>query len=46
MGIDSIWWFHASFYDVNLPLRLANSIENVSFVHLGDLMPHLKGNAQ
>jgi hypothetical protein len=46
MGIDNIWWFHSSFYDVNLLVTLASSIENVSFVCLGDLMPQLKGNAQ
>jgi hypothetical protein len=44
MMIDIMWWFHDGFYDVNLPMKLANSMENVSFVPLGDLMPHLKGN--
>jgi len=46
MGIDIIWWFHVGFYDVNLLVKLANSLENVSFVPLGDLMPHLKPNVQ
>jgi hypothetical protein len=46
MGIGIIRWFHASFYDVNLLVRLTNYMENAYFVPLGDLMPHFKGNIQ
>jgi hypothetical protein len=44
MGIDVIWWFHASFYDVILLIKLVTSLENAYFVPLGDLMPHLRPN--
>jgi len=33
MGIDIIQWFHVSFYDVNLLVRLTKYMGNVSFVH-------------
>ncbi len=46
MGIDIIQWFHAGFYDVKLLMRFPNFVENASFVPLGHLMPHLKGNIQ
>jgi hypothetical protein len=46
MRIDIIWWFHISFYDVNLSIKLTKKNLNVSFVPLSDLMPHLKPNVQ
>ncbi len=46
MGIDIIRWFHVGFYDVNFLVKLANYLENVSFVPFGDLMPRFKANVQ
>jgi hypothetical protein len=46
MGIDIIQWFHYGFYGVKLLVTLPNFVENASFVPLGDLMRHLKGNIQ
>ncbi len=46
MRIDIIQWFYVGFYDVNLLVRLVIFLENVSFVPLGDLMPHLRPDVQ
>ncbi len=46
MGIDIIVWFHVDIYDVNLQVKLVNSLENAYFVPLGDLIPHFKSNVQ
>jgi hypothetical protein len=46
MRIDIIQWFHVGFYDVNLLIRFVLFLENVSFLPLGDFMPHLRQDVQ
>lgn len=42
IGADIILWYEQGFFGLDLPVRLADSPEEIPFFELGEVMPHLK----
>ncbi|CAK9868976.1 unnamed protein product [Sphagnum jensenii] len=45
-GADIVGWFEGGFFNVDLPVRLADAPEDSPFLPLGTIMPHLKPKAR
>ena len=45
-GADIIGWFEASYFGIDLLVRVANAPPDVPFLMLGDVMPHLRAKAR
>ncbi|CAK9211706.1 unnamed protein product [Sphagnum troendelagicum] len=45
-GADIVGWFEGGFFNVDLPVRLADVPEDSPFLPLGTIMPHLKPKAR
>ncbi|KAM0848861.1 hypothetical protein ACQ4PT_054077 [Festuca glaucescens] len=45
-GADIIGWFEASYFGIDLLVRVANAPPDAPFLMLGDVMPHLRAKAR
>jgi hypothetical protein len=45
-GADIIGWFEASYFGIDLLVRVANAPPDAPFLTLGDVMPHLRAKAR
>ncbi|KAG6426704.1 hypothetical protein SASPL_110931 [Salvia splendens] len=42
LGVDIISWFEQGFFGADLPVRFEDAPDELPFLELGDVMPHLK----
>ena len=45
-GSDIIGWFETGYFGIDLQVRLANASQDLPFLFLGDVMPHLRAKAR